>query len=390
MNRESITDNRVTLLASGLTPYASNTRHGLYFIKSQAGGDDPLKKSDENGYLMQLTWKLDAPYQKWNNSTKKWVWYTTESSPAIVDWVYNWSTNENNSLLSGLNDRVERGGWDPATSLGETGEAFRMIGDRAKSFAAAFAALKRGRVGDALRHVGINKTNFGRKRERYVNTTDAAKTFLEHSYGWSPLLSDIRDASQYITDRLGASPVRKVKGPYAKRYFERDLVPAAGSVNVTRPSRCTIIRRYYAEIDCGQPPSPGIIDPLIPAWNLLPTSFIVDWFIPVNQWLGALDLSQAVASGAVKLHRVTFKTRWAGPARAGPAAKLSTSSLIAPEIVQCLRKEVYVYREPNLSGASLRRPPTFRWVDGNKQSFGFAKNLVALALANGRSLKLVV
>jgi hypothetical protein len=52
----------------------------------------------------------------------------------------------------------------------------------------------------------------------------------------------------------------------------------------------------------------GITNPLLVAWDAVPLSFVVDWFLPVNNWLKQLDTYSGFTLASVKRVRFTRTT----------------------------------------------------------------------------------
>lgn len=150
------------------------------------------------------------------------AWGATQSPPALASFrkrAYLWSLGVNaipglptgsltntaeNSAATRFNKSLEsiltlfQGG----TALGELRETLRMIRDPAKSL-----RRKLGEYLDVLK-----------KRRRGSPTAKRkilADTWLEHSFGWLPLLSDLDDARQYLARR--------------KKQLEREIIPVIGS-----------------------------------------------------------------------------------------------------------------------------------------------------------------
>lgn len=63
-------------------------------------------------------------------------------------------------------------------------------------------------------------------------------------------------------------------------------------------------------------PRLGLKDPLSIAWELVPYSFVADWFIPIGAWLQARGLQQAVKGTFVSSLTEKFEQRGASSAAA--------------------------------------------------------------------------
>lgn len=164
----------------------------------------------------------------------------------------------------------------------EREQTLKMVQDRLWQITNAARQLRRGNWRNAARLLGCDPTKPYR-RQRFD------KAWLEYSYGWVPLLSDIYDVCGYrkpITRVIEGSAwaegpevtsISTTGAPFAyrrtKSYTERIHLRALATVT-------------NSALASGQ--SLGMINPLEIAWELVPFSFVVDWFLPVGAYLEQL------------------------------------------------------------------------------------------------------
>lgn len=118
------------------------------------------------------------------------------------------------------------------------------------------------------------------------------KLWLELQYGWNPLMADVLGFLHHLS-KDGPGPLVSVKG-YSKDYFDTSV-----TVNsVMGSSKCVLgvngtheawVRLYYQLTNPGlaEISSLGLANPLEIVWELIPYSFVVDWFFPVGNWLSS-------------------------------------------------------------------------------------------------------
>jgi hypothetical protein len=124
---------------------------------------------------------------------------------------------------------------------------------------------------------------------------ELANRWLEYSYGWAPLVSDVYSALE-LQKLQPPSGIVRSRGTVnqSKTYYN---VPK-GSIYDTMESWSTEVRQksstcaIRARVTLDNPnlsfaTSVGLTNPALLTWELLPYSFVVDWFLPVGSWLEA-------------------------------------------------------------------------------------------------------
>jgi hypothetical protein len=201
-----------------------------------------------------------------------------------------------NKAVNRFYDAAKRSNFSAAITIGEAPKTFELIADTALRFVKLYRGIRKGsfeNIRDAL-GFGINQSYARRlnkigKRGLSASsvrnqTANAADLFLEIKYGWRPLLQDIQNLTEALqlkwdeddSDILirgsgtaeGSGSVYNWEGTYKNRskitaYFR---VFNQGSRNIDS----------FGLADLG-----GV------AWELIPFSFVVDWFVPVGDWIGA-------------------------------------------------------------------------------------------------------
>jgi len=201
------------------------------------------------------------------------VFYRLEVTPAMVDRVIV-------KALLKLKDQKFNAG----VALAEARQTANLVGSTASRLAFAFRSLKRGRFAEARRYLGLKRSN-------------QPANWLELQYGWKPLLSDVHGAANELARRSldNGSWVTTVKAT-VREEAEYDLYHAEthpiDRMHVTGTAEASTFIRldYEPENDMAKWASRlGLTNPLEIAWELVPYSFVVDWFLPVGSWLSVLD-----------------------------------------------------------------------------------------------------
>jgi hypothetical protein len=135
-----------------------------------------------------------------------------------------------------------------------------------------------------------------------INPKHAHKTWLEYKYGWMPLLMDVKgSAESFAEHQLGGRPVTfkvKAKRRFPFRWVYRQYYQGFGSATADSAYfERSLTGHYEAHIKMWLEvvdPSVtaaqqlGLTNPASLAWEVIPFSFVFDWFISVGDWLKAL------------------------------------------------------------------------------------------------------
>jgi hypothetical protein len=206
--------------------------------------------------------------------------------------------------------------------------------------------VKHGRFALAARRAGlwcrdpiVAKRKYKRLSKLRPVTDNLSNYWLEYAYGWKPLLSDIYGAAEKLADTYELQRPT-VFVATSKRGVDWDnVLMASGSYATddfwtpTWEDRMTgqSIERWRFVIEAVEDndvlqalASTGITNPLNLAWELLPYSFVIDWFIPVGNYLQQLTYATGLSfrRGSESV-RFTFR----GTSRTSPVRGLSFGSI---------------------------------------------------------------
>lgn len=187
---------------------------------------------------------------------------------------------------SRLLDQLKGEGTNVAMMIAERRQSVSMVTNTVKRLATSALYLKRGDLTRAVRSFGGDPST-----ARKLRGKDIGSQWLELQYGWKPLLSDVHG----LMERTHQREVHGVRTFRASdKAFER--VPS-GVLNIANKDISTatkmVIHRYTLRVQPDwlllEPSALGVTDPLTIAWELVPWSFVVDWFLPVGKYLGQLS-----------------------------------------------------------------------------------------------------
>lgn len=200
-----------------------------------------------------------------------------------IDLAYN---NAYKKFVDKLGDQSQWG-----VNLAEQESALSMIVKRATQLRNFTKKLRRGDLRGAGRELGIAKPTSTRKTAK-----NFSNLWLEYHFGWEPLVKDIGAAVETLQSPYPLCIIRG-KGSHQFNFSEtnRSYVLGYGFADqevqtTTLDIRTHVLIQAWVRVD-----NPnlylanqlGFVNPLSIAWELVPYSFVVDWFGNVGQVLAS-------------------------------------------------------------------------------------------------------
>jgi hypothetical protein len=168
-------------------------------------------------------------------------------------------------------------------SFAERKQAYSAINAHVKQLTTAVIALKRRDFRGFLGALGI------KKRTIRKTASDAGGLWLEYSYGWKPLVEDIYNAVNVLQKPW---PYRVCTGKAQGQLAVK--ITSANQYGHSETNYLWTLRiRLQTTIALSnwtawQANELGLTNPASIAWEVVPFSFVVDWFLPIGQYLESL------------------------------------------------------------------------------------------------------
>lgn len=196
-----------------------------------------------------------------------------------------WAQSINQALISLKGRSAEVG-----QALGELKPTVDMLAANVMRAANFLKHMKHGRWKEAANDLGISLKAFNRNRGKAL-----ANYWLEFSYGWRPLaqtMYDIQETFSAAVQRKSNLVIGKGTGlaqgqgsfPYGNWEESFDWT---GSTHTVLKARLTNPKLALLN-------SLGLTNPFAIAWEVVPFSFVVDWFVPVGNTLDAMTAGQGL------------------------------------------------------------------------------------------------
>lgn len=197
------------------------------------------------------------------------------------------------------------------------------------------------------------------------NGRNASNLWLQYAYGWTPLVSDVysaMDALKGVEPKLKLSLSRRANGAELEvkqsgyGYVQGHRV--LNEVHVSSRSSCRTTVSGLFEI---KDPSlltanyVGLTNPALLVWELLPYSFVVDWFLPIGAWLESLNALAGLSVREASITR-TNVINWSGMSKlalTGSYQSKATSVCDINQVSKCKKRELGL---PSLPLPTFRSP----------------------------------
>lgn len=200
----------------------------------------------------------------------------------------------NRAVIANLRNRAEveaklklsNSGLDLAESLAGLDKTVLMVADAAARLIYAWRSVRNGKYRLAAKHLGIARKNLSFK--------NASEAWLAFQYGWRPLIMDIYNGTKYAISLMNEKSdlvrvTRRVSetlwapkpdaGPYWGGYTCDSKAEAYVEVKLW----AKVANSYLAYLSSLQ-----LVNPAYLAWVTLPFSFVVDWLLPVGDFLASV------------------------------------------------------------------------------------------------------
>lgn len=242
-------------------------------FKSWSGGDgkyDGNGKEKWNNYSMDLSQESDQFGQ---------TMFPVSTTAGIV---YEWSSQDEMRLQSKLVKKIKGHEFNLAVNLAQAHQVVDMCASTIRKLGRSLLFLKHGHIAQAARELGVGGN------PRPLKARDVSGRWLEMQYGWQPLVSDAYEAAKAFEAISQGRSNRVVATVKVGRPYNGSAIPSqytcAGQTIIYKRVVCLL----EEELSFGR--SLGLTDPLSVVWEVIPYSFVVDWFLPIGTYLENLNV----------------------------------------------------------------------------------------------------
>lgn len=228
---------------------------------------------------------------------------------------------ESKAITSLLN-RAKDSKFNAAVAYAESGQVLKMVTSAATTIGEVLYHLRRGNLVGAADTVGlvVGKRQATRYRKLHANIKTnqdvdrvLSNGILQVQYGIKPLISDVIGAAEMLAQKVSREVISSVRSSASvsedKRTIRITKLPLGRSTqSLDRRVKVTVSYGCYYSLRSEMTHSLaqlGLTNPFLVAWELVPWSFVVDWFIPIgnaiSSWDATLGLSFSSGWKSVKV-----------------------------------------------------------------------------------------
>jgi hypothetical protein len=225
--------------------------------------------------------------------------------------------------------------------MAEATRTYGLVLGNLRSLGRSLIALKRGNVAGAFRELGVPA-----RRSKPLKAKDVSGRWLEMQYGWRPLVDQAYEAGNALA---------AVTGPRVLRYKANLAKTKEKDLSISPPGfssmfLCSVRVQILAELseDISIARSLGLTNPLAVAWEVVPYSFVVDWFLPVGSYLSAWGVIPALKGRFLTTIKATMKGE--------RFTKFGPNPVLRPALGYGLRENHIAYSRSPSSSLSVPLP----------------------------------
>lgn len=172
-------------------------------------------------------------------------------------------------------------------NLAQMNQAMGMLGNRTLQAAEILRAIRTKNLRAGLLALRTRDPDGFEKKKRRTNLKQSGDLWLELQFGWKPIVNDIKKSIDVLerdfdTERIrgvheSSRPIDKpfgmLPGQGDSREYGSSHLKVSASARVVPTNPNLLLANQL-----------GFVNPALLAWDLIPFSFIVDWFIPVSKY----------------------------------------------------------------------------------------------------------
>lgn len=208
---------------------------------------------------------------------------------------------------------------DIGTALAESRKTISHLADTSVQLYRFISNARKGRWSEAAKALGLSRSSI--KSGKAVGNR-----WLEYQYAWRPLMADIHGAMEEIKAGFQSeaqlfSVTRNIVRNNSSDFPELSSTQSYGALTSSRESMMAKIYYRVNDSEIRKCTGLGLLNPLQVAWETVPFSFMLDWLLPVGDFLEALDATRGldfIAGSRTYRNEAFYDLIWTPSYSSGP------------------------------------------------------------------------
>lgn len=273
-------------MSSGYRSIGDLTAGPYFEDKIWDGGDTPAGLRAQgvftnNPYYFRKRWQTQTQGVWQDPRWGSWLVAYPAQNGLVANYNGSPAWNTPAALMAATLETYRSCDLDLGVSIFESKESWEMMAGRLFSLVGGARALRKGDLGGALRHFGQVRRGDRRRAQRKLDSGDISGAWLELYLGWTPLVRDLYSAACLLTEPKPPkfefkSKIFPVTPPEITGFnlsvLEKNVFERTHSAVLVRPDWTERL---------------GLTDPASIVWELIPFSFVVDYFLPIGDSIKA-------------------------------------------------------------------------------------------------------
>lgn len=211
--------------------------------------------------------------------------------------------------------------------------------------------------------------------------------WLEYTYGWKPLVMDVHDSVALLNQKIlvpGAKTSVRSTARFEESWVDRDYYFGQQTQHGSVKYSFAIVYDVESELKVVAART-GLTNPALIAWELMPWSFVIDWFVPVGDYLQSLTAFDGFTFTSGTESVVTNQSVLRNYTRVLKSGNAYTGSI---QTFSGYRyKRMHTFARTPLATFPSQSSPSFRNPIGNDALTRFGTALSLLNQVIGRAIK---
>lgn len=201
-----------------------------------------------------------------------------------------WTSNDDLKLINKAANKIRGSDLNVGNIIAECGQTTALFAQTATRIAKMLHYIHQGNLYEAARSVTAKGkvVSVTRKVLKPLKLSDASDAILELQYGWRPLLRDVDSAVQGLANRAHLGIQQKTK---VTRRLKDNVIYTLGAPKYLLQREVVVQYRIVHSIPNWRTVY-NLNNPLAALHEVTPFSFVGDWFIPVNDYLQAINFKR--------------------------------------------------------------------------------------------------